>query len=173
MLRAFGCKAGNLRVQDQRSMRRRYFHPPFSVTQTDLLPWGRGELILPSNQTLSGVLQQKGVSRRRSFIKFCTAMAATLALPPALRGAGGSRPGKGKKARPGVAAIPGSCRQLRINASLQSSSRAARGVGPPLLEKLSARLLSTGFEVLMHCEIPAGDGGLSLGQAIVGAYRFG
>lgn len=28
------------------------------MTQTDLLPWERGERILPSNQTLSGVLQQ-------------------------------------------------------------------------------------------------------------------
>ena len=37
--------------------------------------------MLPSNQTFSGALQQKGVNRRR-FIKFCTAMTATLALPP-------------------------------------------------------------------------------------------
>jgi len=37
--------------------------------------------MLPSNQTFSGALQQKGVDRRR-FIKFCIAMTATLALPP-------------------------------------------------------------------------------------------
>src|SRR5271167_3094448 len=37
--------------------------------------------MLPSNQTFSGALQQKGVNRRR-FIKFCVAMTATLALPP-------------------------------------------------------------------------------------------
>ena len=36
--------------------------------------------MLPSNQTFSGALRQKGVNRRR-FIKFCAAMTATLALP--------------------------------------------------------------------------------------------
>ena len=36
--------------------------------------------MIPPNETFFGALQKKGVSRRR-FIKFCTAMTATLALP--------------------------------------------------------------------------------------------
>ncbi|MBI1941719.1 MAG: hypothetical protein HYS33_09465 [Acidobacteria bacterium] len=41
-----------------------------------------------------------------------------------------------------------------------------------LLERLSARLASEEFEVFTHTEVPAGDGGLSLGQALVAAHRF-
>jgi hydrogenase maturation protein HypF len=41
-----------------------------------------------------------------------------------------------------------------------------------LLERLSARLGSEGLEVFTHTEVPAGDGGLSLGQALVAAHRF-
>ena len=37
--------------------------------------------MLPSNHSLSGALQQKGINRRR-FLKFCSLMTATLALPP-------------------------------------------------------------------------------------------
>src|ERR1700746_1827696 len=37
--------------------------------------------MIPPNETFYGALQRKGVSRRR-FLKFCTAMTATLALPP-------------------------------------------------------------------------------------------
>src|SRR5271169_3623797 len=37
--------------------------------------------MLPPNHSLSRALQQKGIDRRR-FIKFCSAMTATLALPP-------------------------------------------------------------------------------------------
>jgi hydrogenase maturation protein HypF len=36
-----------------------------------------------------------------------------------------------------------------------------------LLEHLTRRLASSGFEVFSHSEVPAGDGGLSLGQAVV------
>jgi hydrogenase maturation protein HypF len=40
-----------------------------------------------------------------------------------------------------------------------------------LAEGLETRLLSAGFEVFTHREVPAGDGGLSLGQAVIAAAK--
>jgi hydrogenase maturation protein HypF len=40
-----------------------------------------------------------------------------------------------------------------------------------LLENLTSKLAGRGFEVFTHSEVPAGDGGLCLGQALVAAHR--
>jgi len=41
-----------------------------------------------------------------------------------------------------------------------------------LLEQLPRRLTQAGFEVFTPAQVPAGDGGLSLGQAIVATQQF-
>ncbi len=41
-----------------------------------------------------------------------------------------------------------------------------------LLDELTSKLAGMGFQVFTHSEVPAGDGGLSLGQALVAAHRF-
>jgi hydrogenase maturation protein HypF len=40
-----------------------------------------------------------------------------------------------------------------------------------LLTHLQRRLEETGFQIFTHAEVPAGDGGLSLGQAMIAAHR--
>jgi hydrogenase maturation protein HypF len=42
-----------------------------------------------------------------------------------------------------------------------------------LLEHTSRRLEASGFQVFTHAEVPCGDGGISLGQAMVAAHRKG
>jgi len=41
-----------------------------------------------------------------------------------------------------------------------------------LAQGLETRLLAAGFEVFTHREVPAGDGGLSLGQAVIAAAKL-
>jgi len=41
-----------------------------------------------------------------------------------------------------------------------------------LLEQMTSHLAAAGFKVFTHAEVPAGDGGLSLGQALVAAHRL-
>jgi len=40
-----------------------------------------------------------------------------------------------------------------------------------LLETMLAELRERSFEVYFHTEVPAGDGGISLGQAVIAGYR--
>jgi len=40
-----------------------------------------------------------------------------------------------------------------------------------LLTGLQRRLKDSGFHVFTQAEVPAGDGGLSLGQALIAAHR--
>jgi hydrogenase maturation protein HypF len=41
-----------------------------------------------------------------------------------------------------------------------------------LLERVTGILQKDGFLVYLHHQVPANDGGISLGQALVGAARF-
>jgi hydrogenase maturation protein HypF len=41
-----------------------------------------------------------------------------------------------------------------------------------LLDRVTRRLRKDGFIVYLHHQVPANDGGLSLGQALIGAARL-
>ncbi|HML30488.1 MAG TPA: carbamoyltransferase HypF [Hyphomicrobium sp.] len=62
--------------------------------------------------------------------------------------------GEGAEQRFDTVALSGGCFHNRI-----------------LLEQISGRLEAAGFSVLTHAEVPAGDGGLSLGQAVIAAAQ--
>ncbi len=66
------------------------------------------------------------------------------------------------------------CRRLRRDAGLQRVALSG-GVwqNMVLIEHTLALLREAGFEVLVHRQVPANDGGLSLGQAAVAAHRIG
>jgi hydrogenase maturation protein HypF len=42
-----------------------------------------------------------------------------------------------------------------------------------LLERTTDNLRKDGFTVFIHKQVPTNDGGLSLGQAMVGASKYG
>ena len=41
-----------------------------------------------------------------------------------------------------------------------------------LLERTARQLQKAGFDILLHNQVPANDGGLSLGQAMIGVHHF-
>jgi len=65
------------------------------------------------------------------------------------------------------------CERLRAGASLNQVALSG-GVwqNMTLLQRTADRLRQAGFEVLLHRQVPANDGGLALGQAAVAAWRL-
>ncbi len=72
-----------------------------------------------------------------------------------------------------VAGLVNSCRMLRESQSIHKVALSG-GVmqNATLLQALEQTLSSEGFEVFVHRQVPANDGGLSLGQAAIGAARL-
>jgi hydrogenase maturation protein HypF len=66
-----------------------------------------------------------------------------------------ARRGREEGMRFGTVALSGGCFQNRI-----------------LLEEVMRRLATEGFAVLSHADVPANDGGLALGQAVIGAAHL-
>src|SRR5260370_33618628 len=104
----------------------------------------------PPNHSLSGALQHKGVARRR-FLKFCTLMTATLALPPRYVAQ--------------VAAALGKARQpvlvwLQFQ-DCDGNSESILRSGHPTVVEVVLDLLSWGYhELIMACAGPLTEAGL-------------
>ncbi|MEW5829840.1 MAG: carbamoyltransferase HypF, partial [Chloroflexota bacterium] len=70
------------------------------------------------------------------------------------------------------------CRRLRVaNGLSQPLSQVALSGGVwqniTLLRRTLSLLEGDGFEVYLHHQVPANDGGISLGQAVIAAKKFG
>ncbi len=73
-----------------------------------------------------------------------------------------------------VEALAGIARILRKRTSLNTVCLSGGTFQNACLAKgLEHQLQSEGFEVYTHSQVPAGDGGISLGQAVVAAHRVG
>ncbi|MDQ2971185.1 MAG: carbamoyltransferase HypF, partial [Acidobacteriota bacterium] len=69
-------------------------------------------------------------------------------------------------------AIREACRRIRLSSGLEVVALSGGCFQNRLLtERASALLESDGFEVLIHRRVPPNDGGVSLGQAAIAAYR--
>ena len=88
--------------------------------------------MLPSNQALSGALQQKGINRRR-FLKFCSLMTATLALPPRYVAQVAAALERARKPVLVWLAVSGLRREFRVDAAVEPSHRCRSRTGPALL----------------------------------------
>jgi hydrogenase maturation protein HypF len=66
------------------------------------------------------------------------------------------------------------CREIRRQSGINEVALSG-GVwqNMALLERTTHNLLVDGFVIYLHHKVPANDGGLSLGQALVGASKFG
>jgi hydrogenase maturation protein HypF len=70
-----------------------------------------------------------------------------------------------------AAAIADACTRIRRRTGLGTVALSGGCFHSRLLTRLAVeRLESAGFEVLLHSRVPAGDGGISLGQAAVAAW---
>jgi hydrogenase maturation protein HypF len=73
-----------------------------------------------------------------------------------------------------VEALAGVARILRKRTSLNTVCLSGGTFQNAYLANgLEHQLQSEGFEVYTHSQVPAGDGGVSLGQAVVAAHRAG
>jgi len=70
-------------------------------------------------------------------------------------------------------ALAAACRAIRDETGLRTVALTGGCFGNRRLTELAAQALGAdGFEVLLHSRVPAGDGGLALGQAAVAARRI-
>jgi hydrogenase maturation protein HypF len=72
-----------------------------------------------------------------------------------------------------AAAVCAGCEIIREKTGLSLVGLTGGCFSNRLLAELTReKLLDTGFRVLTHRQIPSGDGGLALGQALYGMYRL-